>query len=88
MHYFLAEDLELRESSLEDSECLEVREIPLRELAEEILIGPTGEPRVVDAKTHIGILDAALLRLDASELEEIRSRGIAAAANRNRKETT
>ena len=63
MHYFLAEGLHEGEQRLEDEECLVLRELPLEVLAREILDDACDEPRVVDAKTHIGVLHVAVLRL-------------------------
>ncbi|MGQ9592548.1 MAG: NUDIX hydrolase [Planctomycetota bacterium] len=74
MHFYLAEDLEPGTQRLEASECLTVRRAPLDELAAKVLEG-TGGPsaggiQIVDAKTTIGILRAAVLKgaLPAREL--------------------
>lgn len=69
MYYFLAEGLRPGQQRLEAAECLTVRRYLLEDLLASILGpaegAPAGEhPKVtlVDAKTHIGILHAALRR--------------------------
>jgi len=72
MHYFLAEDLEPGQQELDDTECLSVREVPLDELAREALGGADSMARIVDAKTHIGVLYAAALRLGGAFFDAFR----------------
>jgi hypothetical protein len=69
MHLYLAEDLRPGEQRLEDAECLTVARFPLDDLVRAILdpatapAGMDGQPiAIVDAKTHLGILLAALRR--------------------------
>lgn len=74
MHFYLAEGLEPGTQRLEASECLAVRRAPLDELAAKVLDGAGGPSGgglpIVDAKTTIGILRAAVLKgaLPAREL--------------------
>lgn len=60
LHFYLAEDLEPGEASLDDAECIHVRRFPLIELAEGLLSGRPGSTPVVDSKTHLGVLHAYL----------------------------
>jgi ADP-ribose pyrophosphatase len=62
MHYFLAEELTPGEQSLESSECLEVREWPLSEVLQELTACDPSESRIVDTKTHVGLLHTAMRR--------------------------
>jgi ADP-ribose pyrophosphatase len=62
VHFFLAEELSWVGQALEAAECLRVVTLPLRELLEEVLLGPRGHARVVDTKTHLTLLHTALLK--------------------------
>ena len=65
MHFFLAEGLAPGEPCLEESECLVVKRFLLEDLVALILgKGRERHPGVaiVDAKTHIGILQVAMLK--------------------------
>lgn len=61
MHFFLASELEPGEQRLEATEDLEVHTLELDELVTELLGGSSGQRRVVDNKTHLGLLHAAML---------------------------
>jgi ADP-ribose pyrophosphatase len=62
MHFYLAEGLEAGVQSLDAGECLRVRRFPVQDLLASILRQDGREPRVVDTKTHLGILHVAWLR--------------------------
>ena len=82
MHFFMAEGLSAGEQQLEPAECLTVRRVPLRSLLTSVLAGGQGSDHperapvspivVVDAKTHLGLLQAVLVR-GAKNAEEILS---------------
>ena len=57
MIYFLAEGLEGGEQSLEETECLEVRRVPVDDLVDAMVRGRDvdGVPRIVDGKTHVAV---------------------------------
>jgi len=63
MHFYLAEGLTPGRQRLEAGECLTVKEFPLDELVTAVLDPDPASRRVaiVDAKTHISILHAAML---------------------------
>jgi len=58
MYFFMAEGLEPGEQRLEEAECLTVKKFGLAELIKTLASG--GEPVIVDGKTHIGLLHAAM----------------------------
>ncbi len=65
MHYFLAEGLRGGgPQELDPGECLHVRRFPLAALLDRMVLGvrAPGIPAIVDAKTWVGILWAALRR--------------------------
>jgi len=64
MHFFLAGELEPGEQRLEATEHLEVHELELETLVAELLGRVSGEKRIVDNKTHLGLLHAAMLLSD------------------------
>ena len=61
MHFFLARELEPGSQQLEDSEFIKVHELSLAGLVDEILSGVSTGQRVVDNKTHLGLLHVSLL---------------------------
>lgn len=61
MHFFLAQDLRPGEQSLEETEHLTVHEIELDALVDELLSGAGEVERIVDNKTHLGLLHVAML---------------------------
>ena len=65
MDYYLAEELESGEQSLEEAECLQVKSFPLDDLVAAALGQMCSDECrgvVVDAKTHLGLLHVALRR--------------------------
>ena len=72
MHFFLATDLEAGSQQLEESEFIVVHELELAGLVEEILAGPPACRRVVDNKTHLGLLHVSMMksRTEAAERGE------------------
>ena len=69
MHFFLATDLEPGSQQLEESEFIVVHELELAGLVEEILAGPPACRRVVDNKTHLGLLHVSMLKLRTEAAE-------------------
>lgn len=57
MVYFLAEGLNGGAQSLEETECLEVRRVPVDGLVDAMVRGRNvdGVPRIVDGKTHMAV---------------------------------
>ena len=64
MHFFLASELEPGEQRLEATEHLDVHELELELLVAELLGRASGEKRIVDNKTHLGLLHTAMLLSD------------------------
>lgn len=64
MHFYAAEGLTPGKQRLEPGECLSVKRFPLASLVRWILDegSGSGHPIIVDAKTHIGVLQAHLRR--------------------------
>ena len=70
MHFFLAGELEPGEQRLEATEHLDVHELELETLVAELLGRASGEKRIVDNKTHLGLLHAAMLLSDREASSE------------------
>ncbi len=58
MYFYLAEGLTAGSQALEAGECLLVKSFPLEDLLQALAGG--GSPSIVDAKTHVGLLHAAM----------------------------
>lgn len=58
MYFYLAEGLTAGSQALEAAECLFVKSFPLEDVLQALAGG--GSPSIVDAKTHVGLLHAAI----------------------------